>query len=80
MQTAVEQVQDFDVLAHLSNKTDAGMRFTGYAYVSMHPDSKWIPAFIRSIEEEPIPINEEVALRVLKDNILELTASTSMAT
>jgi hypothetical protein len=71
MRDAVAQAQDFDVLAHLSNKNDAGMRFTGYAYVSMNPDSKWIPAFIRSIEEETIPINEEVALRVLKDEILK---------
>jgi hypothetical protein len=71
MQDAVDEVQDFDVLAHLGNKHDAGMRFTGYAYVSRHPDSKWIPAFIRSIEEETIPINEEVALRVLKEEILK---------
>src|SRR5690242_5820257 len=33
MQEAVDEVKDFDVLAHLGNKHDAGMRFTGYAYV-----------------------------------------------
>jgi hypothetical protein len=57
---------DFDVIAHLSNKQDAGMRLAGYAYVYTKPDTRWLSELYPAVMNDKKPFNQEMGLRALR--------------
>lgn len=66
MRNAVEGDRDFDVVDHLRNRADPGMRLAGYAYLQGRPDIRWIPELVQALRREDKGFNEEMALNALR--------------
>ena len=56
---------DFDVIAHINNRQDAGMRLAGYTYIYANPDTRWLSELFSAVIHDRKHFNQEMGLRAL---------------
>jgi hypothetical protein len=61
--------RDFDVVEHLKNRHDSGLRLAGYAFLTANPDERFVDQLVEAMLADQEHFNQEMALFALKTNL-----------